>query len=374
MPVRHRDQVWVRAGRYVREEPAVKYRGLFIDDEAPALSGWTREKFGGFNHAFYGHVFELLLRLRANFLWPAMWGNAFNDDDALNPALASEYGIVVGTSHHEPMMRAHDEWRRYGTGPWNYATNADAAEPWLRVDVARGTVDREQRIPVTARWSDVPVGTETASLTVTGPDNVRVRVVVPILNPPVPRPDTLDGFVEAHGYVSMEAEHFARAMAPAGRRWTVIPSHGRTLSGVTPWPVTAEAIPAAPEGMRLEYQMHLLSQGKVSVDVQLAPTQKFQPGAGFRYAISFDDEPPQVVNVHAHESLAAWERSVADGVRTLTTQHVVARPGRHVLKYWAIDPGLVVQKLVVRTGRPRPSYLGPPESARGVHRASPAGW
>ena len=111
----------------------MRYRGIFINDEAPALSGWAREKFGGFNHQFYGHVFELLLRLRANFLWPAMWGNAFNDDDPLNPALADEYGIVMGTSHHEPMMRAHDEWRRYGKGPWNYATNAEALRAfWTR--------------------------------------------------------------------------------------------------------------------------------------------------------------------------------------------------------------------------------------------------
>ena len=126
VPVRPQSQLFVRAGRYVRREPAVKYRGIFINDEAPALTDWAQKTFGGFNHQFYAKVFELLLRLRANFLWPAMWGSAFNDDDPRNPALADEYGIVLGTSHHEPMMRAHDEWRRYGQGPWNYTTNADA--------------------------------------------------------------------------------------------------------------------------------------------------------------------------------------------------------------------------------------------------------
>ena len=74
----------------------MKYRGIFINDEAPALSGWAREKFGGFNHQFYAQVFELLLRLKGNYLWPAMWGNAFADDDPLNAALADEYGIVDG--------------------------------------------------------------------------------------------------------------------------------------------------------------------------------------------------------------------------------------------------------------------------------------
>jgi len=93
VPVTHRDQLFVRAGRYVQGEPAVKYRGIFINDEAPALTGWVREKFGNYNHQFYEKVFELLLRLKANYLWPAMWNNAFNDDDPLNPKLADEYGM-----------------------------------------------------------------------------------------------------------------------------------------------------------------------------------------------------------------------------------------------------------------------------------------
>jgi hypothetical protein len=163
----------------------------------------------------------------------------------------------------------------------------------------------------------------------------------------------------------MEGEHYASAVAPAGREWKIIPNHGRTLSGVTPWPVMATAAAIDPaDGMRLEYRMYLFSQGSVSVDAYLAPTQKFQPGSGFRYAISFDDEAPQVVNVHADESLGAWERAVADGVKVLTSRHAIARPGYHVLKFWAIEPGLVLQKLVVNTGGLRPSYLGPPESVR----------
>ena len=76
----------MRAGTRVRREPVVKYRGIFLNDEAPALSGWAREKFGGFNHKFYAQVFELILRLRGNYLWPAMWGSAFVDDDPQNPA------------------------------------------------------------------------------------------------------------------------------------------------------------------------------------------------------------------------------------------------------------------------------------------------
>lgn len=123
VPVKTKSAVYVKGNAFLMEVPKVKYRGIFINDEAPAFSGWTREKFGGVNHLAYEKVFELLLRLKGNYLWPAMWGNAFNDDDTLNPVLADKWGIVMGTSHHEPMVRSQQEWKRYGKGEWNYETN-----------------------------------------------------------------------------------------------------------------------------------------------------------------------------------------------------------------------------------------------------------
>ncbi len=125
--VPHQSELYVQAGRHVLDEPAVKYRGIFLNDEAPSLTGWVNEKFGGYNSKFYVHVFELLLRMKANYLWPAMWNSAFNEDDPENPRLADEYGIVMGTSHHEPMLRAQQEWKRHGTGEWDYSTNAGRA-------------------------------------------------------------------------------------------------------------------------------------------------------------------------------------------------------------------------------------------------------
>ena len=123
VPVKKKAEVFIKKGVYSFNSPSVKYRGIFINDEAPAFSGWTKEKFGGVNHLVYEKMFELLLRLKANYLWPAMWGNAFNDDDTLNPILADKWGIVMGTSHHEPMLRAQQEWKRYGKGAWDYTKN-----------------------------------------------------------------------------------------------------------------------------------------------------------------------------------------------------------------------------------------------------------
>jgi len=119
------DNLVVRQGTYKQGEPSVKYRGIFLNNEAPSLTTWVQQ-FGGFNHHFYEKVFELILRLRGNYLWPAMWSpKSFFRDDVLNAKLADEYGIVIGTSHHEPMMRAWGEWARYGKGEWNYSTNKE---------------------------------------------------------------------------------------------------------------------------------------------------------------------------------------------------------------------------------------------------------
>jgi hypothetical protein len=177
-------------------------------------------------------------------------------------------------------------------------------------------------------------------------------------------PDELEGFVETDGCVSIEAGHFTRAVETNAVLWKNLPDFGRTLSGMTTFPVTAPSQILSPAAARLEYRMYLFHEGPVSVEVYLAPTQKFQPGAGFRYGISFDDETPQIINVHADYSQAEWERSVKDSVRILTSKHVIGQPGYHVLKLWAIDPGLVIEKLVVNTGGVRPSYLGPPERFR----------
>jgi hypothetical protein len=134
--VPHQDALYVNPGRHIQPVPAVKYRGIFLNDEAPALTGWVNEKFRGYNSKFYVHVFELLLRLKANYLWPAMWNSSFAADDPLDAKLADEYGIVMGTSHEEPMMRAEKEWKR-GDGPWNYAENEERINAFWRAGMER---------------------------------------------------------------------------------------------------------------------------------------------------------------------------------------------------------------------------------------------
>ncbi|GAB2955424.1 hypothetical protein GCM10027048_21490 [Hymenobacter coalescens] len=696
VPVAPQKALYVLPGRYTLGEPTVKYRGIFINDEAPALQGWAQEKFGGVNSKMYGHMFELLLRLKANYLWPAMWGNAFSADDPQNPALADEYGIVMGTSHHEPLTRAHDEWRRFGKGPWNYQTNAeqlrafwrggmermgtrenivsigmrgDGDEPmseesniallerivadqrqiiaettgkpaaqtpqlWALYKEVQDYYDRGMRVPddVTlllcddnwgnirklpkagekprpggygiyyhfdyvggprnykwlntnplpriweqmhlahayganqiwivnvgdlkpmefpisffldyawrpSKWPATSLGqyhqqwaagqfgakhapaiaemlaryakynarrkpelldADTYSLTnygewatvvadwqqlrtqaeqlekqlpaahrdayyqlvlhpvqasanlnelyytvaqnrqaaknnwnttngladqakalfardaeikaryhalaggkwnhmmdqthigytnwqqppadkmpdvVTIPTDKLAALVAPGVTvvagkaPAGPaRPQAAAGggaFVEAEGYVSIEAEHFDQAVDGAAVKWQIIPDLGRTLSAVSSFPVTAPAQLPAAATPHLQYRVQLSSSGPVTVQAFLAPTLDFTGGQGLRYAVSFDDEAPQIVNLHtglvADNGNRPWEQAVAQNILIKASKHTLTKPGEHVLKFWRVDPGVVLEKLVIDCGGLKPSYFGPPESAR----------
>jgi len=163
VPVKKRPEIFIKQNTIITDAPKVKYRGIFINDEAPAFSGWTKEKFGGVNHLVYEKIFELILRLKGNYLWPAMWGNAFNDDDTLNPILADKYGIVMGTSHHEPMLRAQQEWKRYGKGKWDYDSNEVVLKDFWRKGI-ENMGSHESIVTVGMRGDgDMPMSRETAT-------------------------------------------------------------------------------------------------------------------------------------------------------------------------------------------------------------------
>ncbi|WP_092679065.1 glycosyl hydrolase 115 family protein [Hymenobacter arizonensis] len=672
VPVQPQSALYVAPARYTLGEPAVKYRGIFLNDEAPALSGWAKEKFGGINSKMYVHVFELILRLRGNYLWPAMWGNAFNDDDKQSPVLADEYGVVMGTSHHEPMVRSQQEWKRFGSGAWNYQTNAkllqdfwrqgirnmgtkesivtvgmrgDGDEPmsegsniallekivadqrqilaeetrkpadqtpqlWALYKEVQDYYDKGMRVPddvtlllcddnwgnirklpkvgekprkggygiyyhfdyvggprnykwlntnplpriweqmhlaheykaneiwivnvgdlkpmelpisffldyawnpdripatgvaaYTQRWAAQQFGptyaaeigdilakyakynarrkpelldANTYSLatgewaTVVAEYNqllARAEAInqkIPaasrdayyqvVLHPvqacanlnelyytvaqnreaaktgqattnalaekakalyandaeitkryhavaggkwnhmmdqthigytywqqpeanKMPEVTTLQAgtaaapvaaakpaAAETAAYVSLEAEQYTQAVNAGPITWQLLPDLGRTAGAVTTFPVTA-APTAAPGGSspHLQYRITLTQAGPVTVSAYLAPTLDFTNTTGLRYAVSIDDEAPQLVNLHTglapENGNRPWQQAVAESIILKTSQHNVAAAGTHVLKFWRVDPGVVLEKLVVSTGALPATYLGPP--------------
>ena len=146
-PVAQHAQAYIKKGTYTDGEPAVEFRGIFLNDEAPCLTSWVKNTWGTDfgDHRFYEKVFELILRLKGNFLWPAMWGWAFYADDPENGKLADKMGVIIGTSHHEPMARNHQEYARNRRewGAWNYQTNKTKLDQFFREGIERmkGTED-----------------------------------------------------------------------------------------------------------------------------------------------------------------------------------------------------------------------------------------
>ena len=146
-PIQKREQAFFIPGTYTDGEPAVEFRGIFLNDEAPCLTSWVKNTWGTDygDHRFYEKVFELILRLKGNMMWPAMWGWAFYADDPENGKLADRMGIMMGTSHHEPMARNHQEYARNRRewGAWNYQTNQAKLDQFFREGIERmnGTED-----------------------------------------------------------------------------------------------------------------------------------------------------------------------------------------------------------------------------------------
>ncbi len=206
VPVQHKAALFVKAGRYQQGEPSVKYRGIFLNDEAPDLSGWVAEKFGtipprenppipqgvaNYGSRFYARIFEVILRLKGNYLWPAMWNNAFNEDDPENPRLANLYGIVMGTSHQEPMLRAQKEWdRRYlhTLGTWNYAVQPDVLAKFWRDGIRRNKHD-ESIITIGLRGANdtpmAPGGPEANMTLLEKIVDVQRKIIAEEMNPDV---------------------------------------------------------------------------------------------------------------------------------------------------------------------------------------------
>ena len=155
VPVKKQNTIYINRGVFTDGEPAVRYRGIFLNDEAPCLTTWVKNtfktNFGG--HEFYAKVFELILRLKGNYIWPAMWSWAFYADDPLNMKTADDMGVMIGTSHHEPMARSQKEWHGHSDDPnadaqdlksrqndthqWNYETNKEGLDKFWRGGVER---------------------------------------------------------------------------------------------------------------------------------------------------------------------------------------------------------------------------------------------
>lgn len=252
----------------------------------------------------------------------------------------------------------------FNRGSTAFDFTATSSAPYVTLTPSSGSVGSDTRVVASVDWSQVPVGNSNATLTIAGAGG-EVVVQLPIVNPETPRPDDVKGFVEANNYVSIEAVHYTGKVDGANVQWAQVPDLGRTLSAVTPEPPNAAPVTPGDGTPRLDYQIHFFTTGQVTVDVYLSPSLPVF-GSGLRYAVGFDGGNPTTVNMHTElpanftDTAPAWEKWVSDNIIVKSTSHTVTQAGEHALNLWMVDPGVVVQKIVVKTGTVPTSYLGPP--------------
>jgi hypothetical protein len=243
------------------------------------------------------------------------------------------------------------------------------AEAWIIVSEPSGKIQKEKRIFLRIDWDKVPKGKTTGTLTIKGADSEQ-RVQVKAFNPSEISPETLTGFVEQEGVVSMEAEHFSANREQDECKWIRTEDFGHTLSGMRGvTPVDHPPLKPGVDAPVLEYRMYLFTTGTVEVLATFSPALNFMPGRALQYGVSFDDAPPVTeelvpADFFAQNGNGDWEKSVSDNQRTSYTMHKITSPDYHTLKIWLVDPGVTLQKIVVNTGGLKGSYLGPPESFR----------
>ncbi len=258
----------------------------------------------------------------------------------------------------------------FNKGKKSFTATAQSNAPWIILNHTSIQVSFEAELRVSIDWSKLPAGEHTGRIHITGTGWGGADIGVTAVNPGIKTPALKGkGFVEADGFIAIEAEHFQRqntvALANGTKlRWEKIPHHGRTLSSISVYPITDQHFAKAGDAPYVEYDIFTVSSGEFTVQGVFAPSWPTIPGQGLRYAIAIDNEPLQVVNLTADMSSAAWEETARTDVRASVTTHKVATAGAHRLRIYSLDPGVTLQRIVINTGGLLTSYLGPEESRR----------
>jgi hypothetical protein len=373
-----KNQLYFRQGRLSANEMALKTRSLFQEDTS--LMGFFNGKFaeGRWKHFMdqphLGYTgwrdppYNSLEAIRLEQIQPedkplmgvSIEGSENSWPDGHEMAILPEFDIFNRQSYYIEIFRK-------GKSDFNYRVSSNVK--WLNISDKEGTVHADKRIWVNVDWLKVPKGKSDGIIKITGASR-EVRVKVTVNNPMEPPIDQVNAFVESNGYISIEAENFTQnTVGIRQSRWERIGDYGHTVSGMRGSANAYDSLIPGINAPCLEYRMYLFSSGSFEVNPIFGTSLNFMPGRDVRYAIGIDDEKPQLITLipgdyDARNGNTDWEQTVSNNFRKGSSLHLIKKPGNHILKIWMVDPGIVLQKIVVNTGGLKPSYLGPPESGR----------
>jgi hypothetical protein len=219
---------------------------------------------------------------------------------------------------------------------------------------------------VSIDWKTAPAGMQTGAVLIAGDNGENVSIVVPVVQVPSAAQAAHGAFGNLTEAFTIPASAAAKNVAADGAKWQPLPDYGRVAAAMEVFPVTANPVTPPEQSSHLDYAIYLPRAGEIEVRAVIGPTQKLFPGRGLRLAVSIDGNAAQTLDAgDASASVAGgkWSKLVSDNAQTLTFRQTVGQPGRHTLRVWMVDPGIVLEYIVV--GEPKPSYFGPPAAAVG---------
>jgi hypothetical protein len=276
----------------------------------------------------------------------------------------------IGSIVSEWTIKAASDWIELSRGDPPSFDSSKPSRANVTVPPGETRMTRPAEFTVSVDWSKAPLGPDVSGSIVIAGGGFTFNVLVPLHNPADVRPAQLAGrFVESGGVVSILAGHFSGKTDRSGAAWRIIPGLGRTGDAVAVFPTSAPSVDpakAAIDAPSLQYRIYLFHAGEARIRYNLIPTQPIRYGTSLRFAAAVDDEPPRLVTVEAGTggevgSSRAWQENVLDNTTTFTTRQAFSA-GAHTLKIYMVDPGVVLEKIVIDAGGLRPSYLGPPET------------
>jgi hypothetical protein len=181
-------------------------------------------------------------------------------------------------------------------------------------------------------------------------------------------PNKANVFYELDGVVSIQSSNWTKAINSITFQWKIIPDIGRDGDGVTLLPPADRKWELSEKSPRLEFEIYTYSRDSLRINAYFSPTLNYHnTEQGLQYAIAIDEEEPQIISLNKEDrntGTGIWNRWVADNIIVKTSRHKIEKPGKHIVKYWMVNSGVVLQKLVLDFGGVKPSYLGPPETRR----------
>lgn len=353
-PTPNDDSWWIELDGATPEE----WNNLGVGDPA----GWRWVTWNTFSLSAGGHTLVVHERedgaafAAIRIVEPGAPGGAMGEDDRFVGFRLPEFNTITRRSHFIDLINTEASM---------LAWSSTIDDSWVNLSETSGTLDDEQRLIVSIDWDQLPAGENLQSTIHIHQDTETIDVPVMVWNPgPPPAAD----FIEENGAVVIEAEHFTSSTPGADATWVPLPGMGRGDGVMVVSPTTAPSLTTATEIVGnspvLEYSFHLRTVGSHRVEVDFLPALALNNERGRRYAVAVDGEAPTIVALSSQSgSGTTWSRSVLECAISGNSTHAIATPGVHTLKVWMVDPGLVLDRIVIATGKVPHSFDGPRETA-----------